>query len=66
MVSIGHLAVILYMVSVTIIMYALYFPNIFVIGLVIGTILFLIATTILGLMIISEKKNEFNWLGFNF
>ena len=60
MVSIGHLAVILYMVSVTIIMYALYFPNIFVIGLVIGTILFLIATTILGLMIISEKKNEFN------
>lgn len=60
MLSIGHLAVILYMVSVTIIMYALYFPNIFVIGLVIGTILFLIATTILGLMIISEKKNEFN------
>lgn len=60
MVSIGHLAVILYMVSVTIIMYALYFPNIFVIGSVIGTILFLIATTILGFMIISEKKNEFN------
>ncbi len=59
MYSVGYLTVVIYMVSYVVFMYAAYYPKFFFIGAIIGAILFLVASGMVGMMLRAEKKNEF-------
>ncbi|MBX7171337.1 MAG: hypothetical protein K1X72_10290 [Pyrinomonadaceae bacterium] len=59
MYPVGYLTVVIYLVSYVIFMYAAYYPRFFILGSIIGAILFVIASGMVGMMLRAEKKNEF-------